>query len=98
MHSVASLLASGLEQNSKNGKDCSNRKSSRSKRAGVKVARREGLLQLEVREKQAGWSKSNVMGRIAPIGQQREASKRVKTGRKAPTGSQREASGLEQKE
>ena len=39
--------ASVLEQKWRNGKECSNRKTERSKRVGVKVAKREGMLQLK---------------------------------------------------
>ena len=39
--------ASGLEQKWRNGKECSNRKTERSKRVGAKVAKQEELLQLK---------------------------------------------------
>ena len=58
--------ASVLEQKKRNGKNYSNRKSSRSKRVGAKVAKQADLLQPEDREKQAGWSKSGKTGRNAP--------------------------------
>ena len=58
----------------RNGKKCSNRKTSRSKRVGVKEEKWEGKLQPEDIEKQAGWSKRGKMGRKAPTGRHREAS------------------------
>ena len=44
------------------------------KRVGGKLAQWEGMLQLDNIEKQAGWSKSDEMGRNAPTGRYREAS------------------------
>ncbi len=66
--------ASVLEQRWRNGKKYSNRKISRSKRVGARVAKQADLLQPEDREKQACWSKGGETGRSAPTGRQREAS------------------------
>ena len=60
--------ASVLEQRWRNRQTYSKRKSSRSKRVGAKVAKQADLLQPEIIEKQACWSKSDEMGRSAPTG------------------------------
>ena len=66
--------ASVLEQKWRNRQIYSNRKTERSKCVGAKVAKWEELLQSEIIEKQACWSKGGEMGRPTPTGRQREAS------------------------
>ena len=66
--------ASVLEQRWRNRQTYSNRKSERSKRVGAKEAKWEELLQSEIIEKQACWSKGGETGRSTPTGRQREAS------------------------
>ena len=66
--------ASELEQGWRNRQIYSNRKTERSKRVGAKVAKQADLLQTEIIEKQACWSKSGETGRSTPTGNHREAS------------------------
>ena len=54
--------------------DYSKWKKEKSKRVGVKVGKTGRLLQVEKREKQAGWSKSGLNRKITLSGKKRKAS------------------------